>query len=160
LLITIINKQIRIENGMETTPVIIDLELNAPVEKVWKALTTKEDLDKWFFQVDDFKPEVGAKFKFYIGGEEQKYEHTCKILTMVKDKEFSYSWKYPDYDGYSIVKFLLSKTNSNNTHLSFTHSCTETFTKENPDFARSNFVDQWGEKINIFLREYVESEME
>lgn len=145
---------------MKTAPIIIDLELNAPVEKVWKALTNKDDLDKWFFQVDNFKPEIGAEFKFYIGGEEQKYEHISKILTMKENREFAYSWKYPDYDGYSIVRFELSKMGIDKTHLSFTHDCTETFDKENPDFAHQNFIDQWHEKINIALKEYVQTNMD
>lgn len=143
---------------METTPIIIDLELDASIEKVWQALTNKNDLDKWFFQVDDFRPETGSHFKFYIGGEEQKYEHICKILSIEENKEFSYSWKYPDYDGTSIVKFELNEAGTNKTHLSFSHSYTEIFGKEKAFLSHQYYIDLWNKKINIALKEYIESE--
>ncbi len=145
---------------METTPIIIDIDLKAPIEKIWKALTNKSDLNEWFFEVDDFELEIGSHFKFYIGGEEEKYEHICKILIIKENREFSYSWKYPDYAGTSIVTFELSKTGINKTHLSFSHACTEIFSRQKAFLSHQYYIDQWNEKINIALKEYVESRME
>ena len=37
---------------------------DAPVAKVWDALTRNEQMKKWYFQLADFKPVVGFEFQF------------------------------------------------------------------------------------------------
>ncbi len=49
---------------MEDKPLIIEQEFNAPVELVWRAITEKELMKKWYFDISDFKLEVGCKFHF------------------------------------------------------------------------------------------------
>jgi uncharacterized protein YndB with AHSA1/START domain len=49
---------------MGSTPVIIEVTLNAPAERVWQAITEKDKMKQWYFEVPEFKPEVGFKFKY------------------------------------------------------------------------------------------------
>lgn len=45
--------------------VVLDVELNSPIQSVWNALTTSETLSTWMmFKTNDFKPEVGHTFQF------------------------------------------------------------------------------------------------
>ena len=32
----------------------VSVMVNAPVEKVWNALTEKEEMKKWYFDISDF----------------------------------------------------------------------------------------------------------
>ena len=66
---------------MKAQPLIIERTLNAPIQTVWDALTRKEEMDKWYFKLDNFKPELGFTFSFNGQGRKgEKYVHLCKIL--------------------------------------------------------------------------------
>jgi uncharacterized protein YndB with AHSA1/START domain len=47
---------------MENDPFVIERTYNAPIAKVWKALTDKNDMKQWYFDLSEFKPEVGFEF--------------------------------------------------------------------------------------------------
>src|SRR6266516_4367202 len=42
--------------------VVIERTFNAPVARAWKALTNVEQMREWYFDLKDFKPEVGFEF--------------------------------------------------------------------------------------------------
>jgi len=142
---------------MKNDIIIIEQEFNAPVGKVWKSLTDKDALSHWFFPIDEFKPEVGYTFIFYTGGEEQKYEHVCKITEIIENKKISYTWKYPDVDGDSVVTYELFPKDNNKTILVFTHKGICSFPQNDPIFKRDTFLNEWNEKIKFILKEYVEA---
>jgi uncharacterized protein YndB with AHSA1/START domain len=54
----------------KTGPVIKKVLLNAPISKVWKTITDKDDMKKWYFDIAEFKPEVGFEFQFEGGNED------------------------------------------------------------------------------------------
>ena len=41
----------------------VEKTINAPIAKVWKAVSIGEEISKWFIQAD-FKPEVGYAYTF------------------------------------------------------------------------------------------------
>ncbi len=43
---------------MNTEPFVIEQTYNAPVSKVWKAITDKDDMKQWYFNLAEFKPEL------------------------------------------------------------------------------------------------------
>ena len=46
-------------------PIIKEVLLNAPPSKVWEAITDKNAMKQWLFDLlTDFKPEVGFEFQF------------------------------------------------------------------------------------------------
>ena len=142
---------------MINTPLIIESTFNAPCEKVWKAITDKDDMKLWYFALDEFKPEVGFEFQF-LGGNDQgiKYLHLCKIAEVVSGKKIAYSWKYNGFDGNSLVTFELFEDGSN-TRLKLTHEGLETLPKNNPDFAINNFVEGWTYFISTSLKNFLEN---
>jgi len=52
---------------MKAEPFVIERTYNAPVSKVWEAITDHTKMQEWYFKLADFKPEVGFKFTFEGG---------------------------------------------------------------------------------------------
>jgi uncharacterized protein YndB with AHSA1/START domain len=147
------NQPAQLVNGI----IVIERIYNAPVEKVWKAITDKEEMKKWYFDIPDFKPEPGFEFRFYgVGKHGEKFLHLCKIIEVVKQKKLVHSWRYDGYEGNSFVTFELF-AEGDTTRLKLSHQGLETFpvTAHN-DFAKENFMEGWTQIIGARLKEYVE----
>ena len=141
---------------MENEPFIIERTYNAPIFKVWKAITEKDEMKKWYFDLTEFKTEVGFEFQFVGGPEDGKqYLHVCKITEVIKEKKLAYSWRYDGYEGNSFVTFELFEEGTK-TRLKLTHASLETFPNNNPDFAKKNFAEGWTHIIGTALKEFVE----
>ena len=136
--------------------VIIERTFAAPVARVWKAITNVEEMRRWYFELKEFKPEVGFEFEFIFEHEGTKYHHLCKITEVIPQKKLAYTWRYQGHEGDSQVTFELF-TEGNQTRLKLTHEGLETFPKT-PSFARKNFMEGWTQIIGSSLKEFVESD--
>ncbi len=112
--------------------VVIERTFNAPIARVWKALTDTDEMRRWYFDLKEFKPEVGFEFEFTVEHEGVKYCHLCKIAEVVPQKKLAYTWRYQGHDGDSLVK--------------------------TPAFARKNFEEGWTQIIGSSLKAFVESD--
>ncbi len=140
---------------MDTVPFIIERIYNAPISKVWKAITDKNDMKQWYFDLAEFKPEIGFEFQFYGGKDPANpYRHLCKITELITNKKLTYSWRYDGYPGESFVTFELFEE-GNKTRLKLTHSGIETF-GDHPDFAKENFAFGWTSLIGTSLMDFLE----
>jgi uncharacterized protein YndB with AHSA1/START domain len=140
---------------MNDQAIIIEKVLDASVKKVWKAITDKDQMKQWYFDLSDFKPEKGFEFKFAGQGQKgQEYVHVCKITEVIPFKKLQYSWQYEQYAGYSVVTFELFEE-GNKTRLKLTHTGLETFPQNNPDFARESFTGGWKELITTLLPDFL-----
>lgn len=140
-----------------TEPFVIERLLNAPVALVWKAISNKEEMKKWYFDLAEFKPEVGFEFSFTGGSEEKSYLHLCKVTVAEEEKKLAYTWRYDEYEGNSEVTFELF-AEGDKTRLVLTHTGLETFPKNNKDFARESFEEGWTFIIGKSLPEYLEKQ--
>ena len=134
--------------------VVIERTFNAPIARVWKALTDVEDMRRWYFDLKEFKPEVGFEFEFTVEHEGFKYSHLCRIAEVVPQKKLAYTWRYKGYEGDSLVTFELL-ADGDKTRLKLTHVGLETFPKL-PAFARKKFEAGWTEIIGSELKQFVE----
>ncbi len=140
---------------MNSAPFIIERTYNAPVNVVWEAITDKNKMKKWYFDLSEFKPEVGFEFQFSgQGNEGQKYLHLCKIIEVVFERKLTYSWRYDAYKGNSFVTFELFPE-GDKTRVRLTHEGLETF-PDMADFAKESFAAGWNELIGTQLKEFVE----
>jgi uncharacterized protein YndB with AHSA1/START domain len=137
------------------TPIVVERTYAALVETVWTALTDKDQMKHWYFDLKEFRPEAGFEFQFTGGPPERQYLHLCKILEVVKFKKLQHSWRYDGFAGNSIVTFELF-AEGKNTRVRLTHEALESFPADNPDFDKKNFVGGWTEIIGRSLKEYVE----
>jgi uncharacterized protein YndB with AHSA1/START domain len=140
---------------MNTTPFTIERTYNAPSEMVWQAITDKDKMKEWYFDIKTFKPEIGFEFEFSGGPPEKEYKHLCKITEVVPGKKLTYSWRYEGYAGESFVTFELFPEGKK-TKVKLTHSGLDTFPADNPDFKKENFIAGWNDIIGNLLRQFVE----
>jgi uncharacterized protein YndB with AHSA1/START domain len=142
---------------MKNEPFVIERTLNATPERVWKAITDKDQMKQWYFDLAEFKPEVGFEFTFKGGSEEKTYVHLCKVTKAEPGKLLQYSWRYDEYPGNSIVTFELFPE-GDKTRLKLTHEGLETFPTDNKDFARSSFEAGWTYIIGKSIVEYFDKQ--
>jgi uncharacterized protein YndB with AHSA1/START domain len=139
---------------MKNEPLIIERVYNAPAKAVWEAITDVNKMKQWYFDIKEFKPEVGFAFQFTGGSEDKKYLHLCKITEVIPGKKLTHSWQYDTYPGKSFVTFELFDQ-GDKTLLKLTHTGLETFPKEK-DFARESFTQGWTFITGTSLANYLE----
>jgi uncharacterized protein YndB with AHSA1/START domain len=142
----------------KTPPLVIERTFNAPIARVWKAITNKKEIKQWSFDIKEFKPEVGFEFQFYGEKDDMKYFHRCKITEVIPGKKLAYSWRYDGHKGDSLVTFELF-AEGNKTRLKLTHEGLESFPRT-PAFARANFTEGWTNIIGSRLKEFVETKQD
>lgn len=72
--------------------------LNAPIEKVWKTVSTSEGIEAWFMP-NDFKPELGYEFHL----QSPFGPSPCKVTELDEPNKLSFTW---DTEGW-FVSFIL-----------------------------------------------------
>jgi len=134
--------------------VVIERTFNAPVGRVWKALTDVEEMRQWYFNLKQFKAEVGFEFDFVVEHEGTTYHHLCKVTEVIPQKKLAYTWRYKGHEGDSLVTFELF-ADGDETRLKLTHQGLETFPKT-AAFARKNFEAGWTAIIDSELKQFLE----
>ncbi|MEO3403201.1 SRPBCC domain-containing protein [Mucilaginibacter sp. CAU 1740] len=139
---------------MSAQPFVIERVYAAPIEKVWEAITVNEKMKQWYFDLADFKPEVGFEFEFTGGDDKQQFLHLCRVTKVVDGKLISYTWRYDGYEGESEVTWELFPEGEG-TRLKLTHSGLETFPALD-SFKKENFAMGWTHITGVSLKEYLE----
>jgi uncharacterized protein YndB with AHSA1/START domain len=135
--------------------VIVERTFDAPVARVWKALTDVDQMRVWYFDLKEFKLQIGFEFEFVVEHEGNTYHHLCKVTEVILEKKIAYTWRYKGEVGDSLVTFELFGE-GDRTRLKLTHSGIETFPKT-PAYARKNFEAGWTDIIGSELKQFVES---
>ena len=120
-----------------------------------QSILNKDQMEQWYFDLKEFKPEVGFEFQFEGGPDDRTYTHLCKVTEVIPEKKLSYSWRYDGYPGESFVTFELF-VEGNQTRLKLTHVNLESFGTDNPDFAKENFTEGWEHIIGKSIKEFIE----
>ncbi len=143
---------------MNNQPLLLERVYRAPIEKVWKAITDRDEMKEWYFDLKEFKVEVGFQFEFLGCGKDttKQFLHKCEIIEVVPGEKLTYSWRYDGYPGNSFVTFELIRQEENATLLRLTHKGLETFPMDTLDFAANNFVEGWNQILGIDLTNYLE----
>lgn len=140
---------------MSNHPIVVERTFNAPADKVWRAITDRDEMKKWYFDIENFKPVVGLEFSFYGGDEKKQYLHLCKITEVIPGKKISYTWRYEDDAADTLVTFEIFPA-GNTTTVRLTHEGVERFSKDNPALAKENFIQGWTEIVGTNLKGYLE----
>jgi len=143
---------------METKPLIVEHTYDAPIQKVWAALTEKDQMKEWYFELAAFKAEKGFNFQFTGGDDKVQYLHECEVLAVDPLRTLSYSWAYPGYPGYSVLTWELFSETENQTRLRLTHEGLESFPQENKNFRVESFTEGWNYILHESLTAFVETE--
>jgi uncharacterized protein YndB with AHSA1/START domain len=141
---------------MRLKPIVVEKTIKASADRVWRAITDRDEMKQWYFELSEFRAETGFEFSFYGKGKKgERYLHLCKVTEVVPLKKLAYTWKYEGYPGESLVTFELSP-DGNGTKVKLTHDGLASFPADNPDFARTSFNGGWTQLIGKQLPEFVE----
>ena len=117
--------------------------IKEPVDKIWQALTQKDKMKEWYFDIPDFELKEGAVFNFYEPGDAKVFHHQCVIKELVPHKKFSHTWTHPKHSkGESKVTWTLEEQDKG-TRVTLTHSGIASFADAGPDFAPENYQMGW-----------------
>jgi uncharacterized protein YndB with AHSA1/START domain len=136
-------------------PFVIERTYPQPVAAVWKAVSTREAIEKWFFDFVGFQLEVGNEFSFQVEHDGFKFDHRCTVAEIVPGKKLAYTWGYHDHGGESLVTIELFP-DGEGTRLRLTHEGLDNFEKR-PEFERKNFARGWTSLIGGELPKYLAS---
>jgi len=143
---------------MRTKQLVFERTYNAPLKKVWKALTDEKQMKQWYFDVSAFKPEPGFEFTFYGEKDGVRFLHLCRVMEAIPMTKISYTWSYEKYTGESLVTFELDAISASKTKLTLTHSGLDNFPENEPDLAAGNFAEGWKAITSTMLTEFVETD--
>jgi uncharacterized protein YndB with AHSA1/START domain len=93
-----------------------ETELDAPPEKVWRALTVPEFVARWLMP-NDIRAEEGHAFRLTAEGGAVE----CEIVEAKPPQTLGYSWREQDGPD-SLVRFHLAGTEAGGTRLTIVHS--------------------------------------
>jgi uncharacterized protein YndB with AHSA1/START domain len=139
-----------------TDEVVVERSFDVPVARVWRALTEKEQMREWYFDLKEFRAEVGFEFEFIVEHKGMTHHHLCKITEVVPEKKLAYTWRYNGQEGNSLVAFELS-AEAGKTHLKLTHRGLASFPRT-PAYQSDNFRQGWNQIIGVSLPEFLEPE--
>lgn len=133
-------------------PFVVEQVYDAPIKKVWQAITRKDSMKEWYFpQLKKFEPIKGFEFEFTNDG--SPYQKKWRVTKVIDEKLLAHSWTYIGYPGYSEVTFEVIEE-GDKTLLRLTHTGLSSFPRD-PHFARHRFEDGWnwilGNKLKNFL---------
>ena len=138
------------------TPITVQCTINAPVEKVWKALTDKNEMESWYFDIQDFVLETGKEFNFYEPGGADKYHHHGEVLEIIPNQKLKHTWSYPDFSDLKTVVTWELQAENEHTVVKLTHEDMENFKNLGEGFSRENFTEGWNTILGQSLKEYLE----
>lgn len=142
------------ESLIEEGTICKEVIINAPLSKVWKALTEQKQIEKWFMAPDNFIPEVGTTFHMTGTKDGVSFPHTCTILEVIPEKKLSYTWNMTVIDGETIVTWELEEQGKT-TKLTLTHSQWDKVKFNTPVLSHNDYVNGWNYFTNK-LKEYSE----
>jgi uncharacterized protein YndB with AHSA1/START domain len=134
--------------------IVMERTFDAPVAKVWNALTDVDQMREWYFDLKEFKPEIGFEFEFVVEHEGNTYHHLCKVTEVIPQKKIAYTWRYKGVPGNSLVRFEVFRE-GDKARLKLTHTGIETFPKT-PTYARKNFEAGWTAIVGSELKQFLE----
>ncbi|PMC36002.1 SRPBCC domain-containing protein [Bacillus sp. UMB0899] len=124
----------------------------APIQKVWKVISTAEGISEWFMP-NDFQPKVGHEFHI----QSPFGPSPCKVLKVDEPTKIVFSW---DTDGW-IVSFFL-KDLDGKTEFTLIHSGwkdsddIQQKANEKASVVRDRMNGGWENIVNVNLRKAVE----
>lgn len=138
-------------------PLKLEKTYNAPLRKVWAAISDRNQLKKWSFEFnEDFDLIEGHTFDWYGGPPGGKqWLHRGKFIEVQVNNKLIYTWEYPGYEGKAEVIWELTKINESQTKLIFTFKFLKAFDPNEEALKRKNFVAGWNHIVNTGLEEYL-----
>ena len=138
-------------------PIVVEQVFDVSRETLWKAITEREQMIKWFFDsISEFRPEVGFETQFDVDAGERNFHHLWKIIDLVPGDRIVYDWRYPDFPGAGTVTFEVFEK-AEGSRVRVTNEGLETFPLGIPEFSRQSCEAGWKYFIQENLKNYLEA---
>lgn len=122
-------------------PIIKKINIDAPVSKVWKALTDPESLGQWITMPNNIIPVIGGEFMFEAESRDEwgNWDKMikCKVTELIPEKKISYTWASELIKGETLVSFELNDIKGK-TELTLTHSGWENLSEDQAKWKESH----------------------
>jgi uncharacterized protein YndB with AHSA1/START domain len=138
-----------------TEDVIKEITIDAPVSKVWKALTEPEQIVNWLMPPENFELKVGTTFNMLGTSKGVEYPHICTITEIIPEKKLSYTWAVKDKLSDTLVTYELEDQNGK-TKLTLTHSGWDKVKLTTEGTHRDDYNNGW-EHVIPGLKKYLEN---
>lgn len=138
-------------------PIIVEQKVNAPAQKVWKALTDIDEMKIWYFDIPDFIPKPGTVFNFYEPGDERKYHHQAEILEVIPGKKLKHTWFYPEFSDQKTTVTWELYSEGLQTVIRLIHENINAFYNLGENFSEKAFTEGWTQITEQSLKRYLES---
>lgn len=139
-----------------TEPIVVSQTIAAPIDRVWKAITDRDRMVRWFFrEIAAFRPEVGFETRFTVKVEERSFVHFWKVTEVSSPRRISYGWRYEGYPGDSTVTWELSEVDGG-TEVTLIHDGIHTFPQDSPEMTRESGTAGWRYFVQDSLKKYLE----
>ena len=142
---------------MDYPPIVVEVTYSAFAEKVWKAITERDQMVQWFFDnIPDFKAEVGFRTEFPVVAPSQTFIHIWTVTEVVPNKKLTYKWNFGGFKSDAFTTFELTEEGTQTT-LKLTAVGGEGFLKEKniPEFERESGVGGWNYFLGESLKKYL-----
>ena len=136
-------------------PFVIERVFDAPADRVWQALTNKEEIRHWSFDIAEFEPEEGFDFMFSGGKDGKEFIHFCRVTEVIPEKKLVYTWRYENVYGITHVTWELFPEGKK-TRLRLTHEGLEKLAHAGAPWARGNFEAGWNSIFDKGLRSWLQ----
>ena len=103
--------------------IVFEFDVNAPPDKVYKAVTEEAGYKGWWTTSSAIKPQVGSKAEFKLKDNGQEVVFQTEVTQLEKDKSFAMTVKNaapPDWPGTKIAVSMAPSPQG--THVVFSHS--------------------------------------
>jgi len=133
----------------------IEVIINAPASKVWKAISEKEQISEWLMPVEDFLLEPGNVSHMTFKGEGFTVKHTYTIKEIDKEKKLILLWQVENFAGDTFITYELEESGAR-TKLTFSLKGWEGAAFESNEQSREEDIKAWKEVIQNVLKNYIE----
>jgi len=137
---------------------IIHIERTYPIStaELWQAMTDKQKLKDWFFDIPNFSTEVGAEFEFAKIQNSHSQFHHCRVLEVKPEELFRFTWKHPKQsNGNSIITWrFIPRRGATTLHL--THEGLEHFRNAGEQSTQERFESGWERILGDSLPKFIE----
>lgn len=138
-------------------PIIVTTTIDAPIEKVWEAITAPGQMRQWYFDnIPDFRAEPGFETAFEVASGDRVFPHRWRVTEADPPSRLTKEWRYDNYPGCGYVTFELASLGAQ-TRVHLINTITGDFPGDIPEFKRESCMGGWEYFIRKRLKDFLEA---
>ena len=146
--------------GEPLLPIVAEVDVNAPIERVWDVLIGEKTLPQWLGAMD-YRAQVGSTFFMQQDPDKKASGDTdgstwCEIQAIERPEKFGFSWYVPGTPE-TAVHISLSSEGPDQTFVRLIHDGWDDFDREAIEDFYDQLAEGWREAVLPNLKRLAES---